>query len=48
MKAAVVREVGELSIEDIDTPDPGPGEVLIRLVAWRHRFAWRRVAIGNQ
>lgn len=33
MKAAVARGVDELSIEDIDTPDPGPGEVLIRLVA---------------
>jgi Zn-dependent alcohol dehydrogenase len=33
MKAAVARNVDELSIEDIDTPDPGPGEVLIRLVA---------------
>ncbi|MCW2986966.1 MAG: alcohol dehydrogenase zinc-binding domain protein [Conexibacter sp.] len=33
MKAAVVRDVNELSIEDIDVPEPGPGEVLIRLAA---------------
>lgn len=33
MKAAIAREPDVLSIEDIETPDPGPGEVLVRLVA---------------
>jgi Zn-dependent alcohol dehydrogenase len=33
VRAAVVRAVDELSIEEIDTPDPGTGEVLVRLVA---------------
>jgi len=33
MKAAVVREFGKpLAIEDIPVPEPGPGEVLIKLV----------------
>jgi Zn-dependent alcohol dehydrogenase len=33
VKAAVSRGINELAIEEIDTPDPGSGEVLIRLVA---------------
>jgi Zn-dependent alcohol dehydrogenase len=33
MKAAVIREVGRLVIEDIDVPEPGFGEVQIKLVA---------------
>lgn len=34
MKAAVVREFGKpLSIEDVDVPVPGPGQVLVKVVA---------------
>lgn len=34
MKAAVVREFGQpLTIEDVPVPTPGPGEVLVRIVA---------------
>lgn len=34
MKAAVVREFGKpLCIEDVDTPAPGPGQVLVKVVA---------------
>ena len=34
MKAAVVRAFGEpLTIEDVPIPTPGPGEVLIKVVA---------------
>lgn len=34
MKAAVMHGVGKrLTIEDIDTPEPGPGEVLVKVVA---------------
>lgn len=33
MKAAVVSESYELVIEDLDVPEPGPGEVLVRMVA---------------
>jgi len=34
MKAAVVREFGRsLSIEDVPIPTPGPGEVLVKIVA---------------
>jgi len=36
MKAAVIREFGDpgvLQIEDVATPNPGPGEVLVRVLA---------------
>ena len=33
MKAAVVRNVNEIAIEDIDIPQPAAGEVLVRMVA---------------
>ena len=34
MKAAVVRTFGEqLTIEDVPIPTPGPGEVLVKIVA---------------
>lgn len=34
MKAAVVREFGQpLSIEDVEIPTPGPGEVLVKIIA---------------
>ena len=34
MKAAVVREFGKpLSIEEVAVPIPGPGEVLVKIVA---------------
>lgn len=33
MRAAVVREVGKIVIEELDRPEPGPGEVLVRLAA---------------
>jgi Zn-dependent alcohol dehydrogenase len=33
VKAAVVNESYELVIEDLEVPEPGPGEVLVRLVA---------------
>lgn len=34
MKAAVVREFGRpLAVEEVPVPDPGPGQVLIRVVA---------------
>ena len=33
MRAAVVNELGQqLSVEEVSTPDPGPGEVLVKLV----------------
>ena len=33
MKAAVVNELGkELSVEDVSVPEPGPGQVLVKLV----------------
>lgn len=33
MKAAVVNELGkELSVEEVSVPDPGPGQVLVKLV----------------
>ena len=37
MKAAVMREFGEpsvLVVEEVDTPKPGPGEVLVRVLAF--------------
>ena len=33
MKAAVVREVGKIAVEERDRPQPGPGEVLVRVAA---------------
>lgn len=34
MRAAVVRELGKpLSIEEVPVPEPGPGEVLVKIVA---------------
>ena len=34
MKAAVARAIGQpLSIEDLPVPQPGPGEVLVKVVA---------------
>ncbi len=33
MRAAVLREFGQLGVEDVDTPVPGPGEVLVRVRA---------------
>ena len=34
MQAAVVKQFGEkLSVEDVDIPEPGPGQVLVKLVA---------------
>src|SRR5260370_41408762 len=33
MKAAVVREVGKIAVEELDRPRPGPGEVLVRVAA---------------
>jgi alcohol dehydrogenase len=33
MKAAVVREAGKVSLEDIDVPQPGPRQVLVRVAA---------------
>src|SRR6266540_1191305 len=34
MKAAVVRQFGQpLSIEEVPIPTPGPGEVLVKIVA---------------
>lgn len=34
MKAAVVHEFGQaLVIEDVDTPQPGPGQVLVKVIA---------------
>lgn len=34
MQAAVVNQFGEkLSVEDVDVPEPGPGQVLVKLVA---------------
>jgi alcohol dehydrogenase len=33
MKAAVVREVGKIAVEELDRPEPGPGEVLVRVAA---------------
>ena len=36
MKAAMVREFGKpLTIEEVAIPTPGPGEVLIKIVAER-------------
>jgi alcohol dehydrogenase, propanol-preferring len=36
MKAAVVRSFGEpLTIEEVAIPTPGPGEVLVSIVATR-------------
>jgi L-iditol 2-dehydrogenase len=31
MKAVVVEEIGSFAIRDIDTPEPGPGDVLLRV-----------------
>ncbi|MGE5594138.1 MAG: zinc-dependent alcohol dehydrogenase [Betaproteobacteria bacterium] len=33
MKAAVLRDVRDLSIKDIEAPEPGPGQVLVRVKA---------------
>ena len=33
MKAAVVREYGTVEVEDIDVPEPGPRDVLVRVQA---------------
>jgi Zn-dependent alcohol dehydrogenase len=33
MKAAVVREVGKVGIEEVDRPEPAAGEVLVRIAA---------------
>src|SRR5205814_7435913 len=33
MKAAVLREVGKIAVEQLDRPEPGPGEVLVRVAA---------------
>src|SRR5882757_1739570 len=33
MKAAVVREAGKVSVEEIDVPQPGPRQVLVRMAA---------------
>jgi Zn-dependent alcohol dehydrogenase len=33
VKAAVTRDIGELSVEEIDRPEPLAGEVLVRMVA---------------
>src|SRR5216683_912359 len=33
MKAAVIREIGHLEIEDLDVPEPGVAEVQVKLVA---------------
>lgn len=33
MKAAVLNEPGDLEIRDVDVPEPGPGEVLVRVRA---------------
>ncbi len=33
MKAAVVREIGKIAVEELDRPEPGPGEVLVRVAA---------------
>ena len=32
MKAAVLVEKGKIEVENIQTPEPGPGEVLIRVI----------------
>jgi NADPH:quinone reductase-like Zn-dependent oxidoreductase len=47
MRAVVLRELGEpevLRLEDVPDPEPGPGEVLVRLeaAALNHRDAWIR------
>ena len=31
MKAAVVRGIGHIEVTDVPKPEPGPGEVLIRV-----------------
>lgn len=31
MKAVVLRRAGELAVADVDTPEPGPGQVLVRV-----------------
>jgi L-iditol 2-dehydrogenase len=33
MRAAVLREFGQLGVEDVEMPAPGPGEVLVRVRA---------------
>ncbi|MBW2500030.1 MAG: zinc-binding alcohol dehydrogenase, partial [Deltaproteobacteria bacterium] len=33
MKAAVCREIGQVGIEELDEPSPGPGEMKLRMVA---------------
>ena len=33
MRAAVLREFGQLAVEDVERPAPGPGEVLVRVRA---------------
>ncbi len=33
MRAAVLKDIGRLDIEDVPVPDPGPGEVLVRVRA---------------
>src|SRR5437879_12578889 len=33
MRAALLRSVGPLSVEDLPEPKPGPGEVLLRVEA---------------
>ena len=33
MRASVLRGVGEMEVQDRDRPDPGPGEVLLRVGA---------------
>ena len=33
MRAALLRDFGKLAVEDVPTPQPGPGEVLVRVSA---------------
>jgi threonine dehydrogenase-like Zn-dependent dehydrogenase len=33
MRAALLRDFGKLAVEDVPTPQPGPGEVLVRVTA---------------
>ena len=46
MKAAVIHEFGDvdvLKVEDVPTPKPKPGHVLVKAVArWNTRHAQRR------
>jgi NADPH2:quinone reductase len=55
MRAAVYRADGVLSVEDVETPEPGPGEVRVRVTVsgvnptdWKARAAGAELQVPNQ